>query len=219
MADTNNLPEGTDTIIDGAGVGSSSGTGSAGGAGQGGLASSTSSSGNTDSLITTGSTSSGSSSGSDSSSGSSGGKAGGVRGMVGSATTKIKDEAGTRARGFVSDGLQRGSATLTNISTLVGDTVEQIEEKLGPQYGDYARTASQTLTRYADTLANKDPDELVDDARDLIRKSPGVALGAAAIVGFGLIRLIKAGVDGDSSGTGTVSSGTRSSGARNTPDV
>ncbi|MDB5253870.1 MAG: hypothetical protein JWP27_3039 [Flaviaesturariibacter sp.] len=209
MADTNNLPEGTDTIIDGAGVGSS------GGAGQGGLASSTSTSGNTDSMITTGSTSSG---GGDSSSG----KSGGVRGMVGSATTKIKDEAGTRARGFVSQGLERGSATLTNISTLVGDTVEQIEEKLGPQYGDYARTASQTLTRYADTLANKDPVELVDDARELIRKSPGVALGAAAIVGFGLIRLIKAGVDGDSTGTasgGTASSGSRSSGARNTPDV
>ncbi len=204
MADTNNLPEGTDTIITGAGV---SGTGSIGGTD---LATSGSSSDNTDSLITGAGSTSGSSTGGTSS------KSGGVRGMVGSATGKIKDEAGTRARGFVTQGLQSGSTTLTNISSLVGDTVEQIEEKLGPQYAGYARTASDTLTRYADTLANKDPDELVEDARAVVRKSPGIALGAAAVVGFGLIRLIKAGIDGDSSGTRSTGTGTDPIGTRTT---
>jgi hypothetical protein len=220
MADTTNLPEGTDTIINGASAGGSAGSsgvgggtsggtggGSLGGTGGGtsggtGLAKSSSSTDTTDSLIH--------SSGSSGSDGSS--KSGGVRGIVGSATGKIKDEAGTRARSFVSEGLERSSATLTNISTLVGDTVEQIEEKLGPQYGEYARTASETLTRYADTLSKKDPDELVDDARAVIRKSPGIALGAAAVVGFGLIRLIKAGIDGEPIGS-------RSTDARKNQDI
>ena len=181
MADTNNMPEGTDSIIDT-------------NTGQGGTTSAnltrTTRGDATDSLIDD----------------NSGAKEGGIRGMFTNATDKIRDEAGTRVQGFVGQGLERGSATLSNISTLVGDTAAQIEEKLGPQYGGYARTASETLNRYADSLKNKNPDELVDDARELVRKSPGIALGAAAIVGFGLIRLIKAGLETDSAGRKTAPS-------------
>lgn len=241
MADRNNgLPEGTDTVIEGGGAGGSgggsgrSGTPLQGGSpstatnSTGGRTSTTSSDSQTDALITggassgagstggstvsantTGSSASGSTGSSDDSSG---GNGGGIRGMVSNVSTKARDEAANRARGFVGDGLSRGSTTLTNISTLIGDTVEQIEQKLGPQYAGYARSASQSIDRYAQTLANKDPDELVDDARDLVRKSPGVALAGAAILGFGLVRLLKAGMpeegsngyrDRQGSGTGS----------------
>ncbi len=44
------------------------------------------------------------------------------------------------------------------------------------------------------TLANKDPDELIDDTRGFVRKSPGIALAGAAIIGFVLARLIKTGL-------------------------
>ncbi len=40
----------------------------------------------------------------------------------------------------------------------------------------------------------KDADELIDDTRNFVRKSPGVALAGAAIVGFALARLIKSGL-------------------------
>jgi len=223
MADNNNgLPEGTDTIIEAGGTG-----GSGGGLGQsdtinqggspstatnstGARTSMTADDSQTDSLITsgtgtgtTGSTGSGSGStastgSSDSnSSGSDSNSSGGIRGMVSNVSIKARDEAANRARGFVGNGLKSGSDTLNNISTLIGDTVEQIEEKLGPQYAGYARTASQTIDRYAQSLANKDPDELVDDARELVRKSPGVALAGAAVLGFGLVRLLKAGMPDD----------------------
>lgn len=148
----------------------------------------------------------GSSGGGDGSDSSSSSGSGGIRGMVSNVSTKARDEATNRARGFVGDGLKSGSTTLGNISTLIGDTVEQIEEKLGPQYAGYARTASQSIDRYAQTLANKDPDELVDDARELVRKSPGVALAGAAILGFGLVRLLKAGMP-ESRSSGTDSDG------------
>ena len=215
MADTkNDLPEGTDTVIAGAGTSADATAGRSGTPNQGGSTSSTgnstggrtstTSSDQTDALITGGGSSTGAPNAGTSSSDDSGssGSTGGVRGLISNATTKVKDEAGTRARGFVGQGLQQGGTTLTNIASLVEDTVEQIGERLGPQYADYARTASQTLNRYATTLQNKDPDELVDDARDFIRKSPSVALGAAAVVGFGLVRLIKAGLPEEgSSGT------------------
>ncbi len=186
MADTkNNLPEGTDTVIDtGSGIGATSSTTSA-------RTGTTASDRPSAALVTA----------------TDGDMAGigvsgettektGIRGMVGNVSTRAKDEAANRARGFVGDGLKSGSATLGNISTLIGDTVEQIEEKLGPQYAGYARTASDTIQRYAATLENKNPDELVDDARDLVRKSPGVALAGAAILGFAAVRLLKAGMDG-----------------------
>jgi hypothetical protein len=119
---------------------------------------------------------------------------GGIKGIVSNVSTKAKDEAANRARGFVGEGLKSGSATLGNIAGIIEETVEQIAERLGPQYADYAKTASSTINRYASTLENKDPDELVDDVRDLIRKSPGVAVTGAAIIGFGLVRLLKAGI-------------------------
>ena len=210
MADTKSgLPEGTDTIIEGAGSG-----GSTGGTGRSGTASATNttstatnstgartgttdSSDATDALITGAGTDSGSE-------GSSGGSSErqGVRGMISNAGTKLKDEGKTRARGLVSQGLERGSSALGNISSIVDDTAQQIADRLGPQYGDYARKTSQTLNRYATTLQNKDPDELVDDARELIRKSPGIALAGAAIVGFGLVRLVKAGLEESQNGQG-----------------
>jgi hypothetical protein len=206
MADTKSgLPEGTDTIIEGAGTG-----GSSGGMGRSGTASATNttstatnstgartgttdSSDATDALITAGNTDKGSGDSSERQ---------GVRGMISNAGTKLKDEGKTRARSLVGQGLERGSSTLSNISSIVDDTAQQIADRLGPQYGDYARKTSQALNRYATTLQNKNPDELVDDAREMIRKSPGVALAGAAIVGFGLVRLVKAGLEESQNGQG-----------------
>ena len=217
MADTKSgLPEGTDTIIGGAGTsGNTGGTGRSGTAdatnttstasnSTGARTGTTASSDATDTLITGSGqeslTQSSSSTSGDSSSG--GNERQGVRGLISSAGTKLRDEGKTRARGLVGQGLERGSTTLSNISGVVDDTVQQIEERLGPQYGDYARKASQALNRYATTLQNKDPDELVEDARELVRKSPGVALAGAAIVGFGLVRLLKAGLEESQNGNG-----------------
>ena len=42
---------------------------------------------------------------------------------------------------------------------------------------------------------SKSVDDLLDSARELVRKSPGVAIGAAAAVGFVVARLLTAGLD------------------------
>nr|WP_294167380.1 hypothetical protein [uncultured Sphingomonas sp.] len=132
----------------------------------------------------------------------SGGKTSGVRGLVSNAGGKLRDESKNKIHSLASQGLQQGSSTLTNIAGIVDDTVQQIEERLGPQYGEYARKASQAINGYATTLQNKNPDELVDDARNLVRKSPAVALTGAAVLGFGLVRLLKVGLEEAQNGTG-----------------
>ena len=128
-----------------------------------------------------------------------GGKAGSTALMdkVRSGSSKLSDEAAGKARDLLGQGIERSAEALANVSKLVGDTASGLDERLGGEYGDYARKAAETLESTANRLAAKDPDELIDDTRTFIRKSPGVALAGAAIVGFALARLVKSGLSRD----------------------
>ena len=108
---------------------------------------------------------------------------------------KLSGQAADKARGFVGQGLERGSEALANVSKLIGDTASGLDERLGEQYGDYARKAATTIEETANRLAAKDADELIEDTREFVRKSPGVALAGAAVLGFALVRLVKSGLD------------------------
>jgi hypothetical protein len=114
-----------------------------------------------------------------------------------SGTDKLSSQAADKARGLVGQGLERSGEALASVSKLVGDTAAGLDERLGPEYGDYARRAAISLEEAAGKIAAKDPDELIDDTREFVRKSPGVALAGAAIIGFALVRLIKSGLDQD----------------------
>ncbi len=109
----------------------------------------------------------------------------------------LSSQAGEKARGFVSQGLERTSEALANVARMVGDTAPGIEERLGPDYGDYARRAAGAIENAANTIASKDPDELIDDTRNFVRESPGIALAGAAVVGFVVARLFKSGLARD----------------------
>ena len=68
---------------------------------------------------------------------------------------------------------------------------------LGSDYGEYARRAAGSIENVANTIASKDPDELIDDTRNFVRNSPGIALAGAAVVGFVVARLVKSGLAKD----------------------
>ena len=108
---------------------------------------------------------------------------------------KLAGQAADKTRGLVGQGLERSSEALANVSKLVGDTAAGLGERLGEEYGDYARKAASALEEAANKVSAKNPDELIDDTREFVRKSPGVALAGAAIIGFALVRLVKSGLD------------------------
>jgi ElaB/YqjD/DUF883 family membrane-anchored ribosome-binding protein len=110
---------------------------------------------------------------------------------------RLASQAGDRARGLVSQGLERTAEALANVSKMVGDTADGIEDRLGPDYGDYARRAAGAIENAANTIAEKDPDELIEDTRNFVRNSPGIALAGAAVVGFVVARLLKSGLARD----------------------
>jgi ElaB/YqjD/DUF883 family membrane-anchored ribosome-binding protein len=117
---------------------------------------------------------------------------------------KLSGQAADKARGLVGQGLERSSEALSSVSRVIGDTASGIDERLGQEYGDYARRAASAIDNAANSLASKNADELIDDTRSFVRKSPGVALAGAAIVGFAIARLLKSSLgstgDGDRSG-------------------
>jgi len=122
----------------------------------------------------------------------------GLRQRIRSGGERLSTEAGDRARGIVTQGLERSAEALSNVSRLVGDTAAGLDERLGPDYGEYARRAASAIENVADSIASKNPDELIEDTRNFVRNSPGVAIAGAAIVGFALARLLKSGLSTNS---------------------
>lgn len=126
--------------------------------------------------------------------------------------SKLFTQAGDRARGFVDTGKEKATGALDEFSTLMHDAATSVDEKLGEQYGAYARNAAEQISGFAESLRGKQVDDLVDDAREFVKKSPAVAVGIAAGVGFVVARLLKSGLDaaGDLADRNAPSDGNRS---------
>ena len=112
--------------------------------------------------------------------------------VKGQAETLI-GEATEAARGAANTGKDKAAEALHGASKLADDAARAVEEHLGATYGGYARKASESVASVASSLQSKDIDDLIADTKAFVRKSPVVAIGAAAAVGFLLTRLVKVG--------------------------
>ncbi len=213
MPPQNELPEGTDHIIngametgDGSGGTGTSGAGAGGGAVGGGASGGSGAAGGGSAFGGAGAGGAGG-----------GGDTGGVVEQLRGQAYQLRDQGVDRVRDFAVGGKVRASDALEELSRVLADTGDTIDERLGREYGEYARRAADSVSGFADTLRSKEVDEIYDNVRDAVRKSPGVAIGVAAVVGFALARVVKAGLAADgataSGGGGTIGSGTRSADA------
>ncbi|MGZ8349813.1 MAG: hypothetical protein ACXWU2_07270 [Allosphingosinicella sp.] len=114
-----------------------------------------------------------------------------VRDQVGS----LRGQATDKLRGYADDGKDKATGLLDEVAGIIDDAARSIDERLGGDYGDYAHRASGAVTDFAGKIRDKSVEELVDDTRDFVRKSPTVAIAAAAVVGFALMRVIRTGLD------------------------
>lgn len=103
----------------------------------------------------------------------------------------IKEQAEKTAKSAAGVAKDKTGTAMQSLAKLISDTAGTVDAKLGPQYGDYARQAAESVAGAADSLDSKDVDQLLAEAKDFVRKSPAVAIGAAAVVGFVLMRLAK----------------------------
>jgi hypothetical protein len=105
------------------------------------------------------------------------------------------DQAKERASELAVEGKAKTTDALKGLSSIISDNAAAIDEKLGLKYGDYARGAAKSIDGAAVKLESKDLAELGEDAKEFVRRSPGLAIGLAAVAGFALSRLVKGSVD------------------------
>lgn len=116
-----------------------------------------------------------------------------IRDQAASFTQQAKD----KMRDAANTGKGKATEAMNDMSSMVDDVANSIDEKLGKQYGDYARKAASVVSGFADSLQSKEVEDIARDARDFVKKRPAVAIGAAAAIGFILTRMIKANSDED----------------------
>jgi ElaB/YqjD/DUF883 family membrane-anchored ribosome-binding protein len=104
---------------------------------------------------------------------------------------ELASQAKDRAADLAVEGKAKASDAIASLGQIVADNAGTIDEKLGARYGDYARTAARSMQETAAKIEAKDLNELGDDAKQFVRKSPGLAIGLAAFAGFLFSRLFK----------------------------
>lgn len=107
----------------------------------------------------------------------------------------LKDKAADQARTAAERGKDKAAEAVGGIGKLIRDSAETVDGSVGKQYGDYVRSAADAVEDFAGKVDAKKVDDIVTDARDFIRKSPAIAIGAAAAVGFLISRLVRSGRD------------------------
>lgn len=110
---------------------------------------------------------------------------------------ELAAQAKDRAGELAVEGKAKASDAIASLGKIVADNAGTIDEKLGARYGDYARTAARSMQETAAKIEAKDLNELGDDAKEFVRKSPGLAIGLAAVAGFLFSRLFKGGSSQD----------------------
>ncbi|TPG22708.1 hypothetical protein EAH87_02615 [Sphingomonas koreensis] len=108
---------------------------------------------------------------------------------------KLQKQATGKAMAYVEDGKAKAGGALDEFSRLMDNAATSVDGSIGAEYGDYARSAAKAISGFSDQLKAKDVDALLADLRDFARKSPAVAVGTAAAIGFVLARLVKSGLD------------------------
>ena len=92
---------------------------------------------------------------------------------------------------------EKAAEAVGSLAKLLEDSAGTVDTKFGKQYGDYARSAATTVAGLATSLDKKDLDELAASTRDMVKKNPAIAVGAATVLGFVLARLLKGGSSND----------------------
>ena len=105
---------------------------------------------------------------------------------VGEAVGHKAEEIADRSREAGAEGVARAARTAGAVADAVAADV--------PAVADYVRGTAQKIERLAGDLREKKVGELLSSAAEFGRSQPVAMLAGAALVGFALSRVIKAGV-------------------------
>lgn len=119
---------------------------------------------------------------------------GGIVGQVREQISTLTGQAGDKAREYADDGKTRATGLLQSLAEILADASGSVEDKLGGQYAGVGRKASDSIKSLASTIDERSIDDLVADARAFVERSPAVAIGIAALLGFAVARVVRSGI-------------------------
>jgi|TARA_R100000049_G_C1930122_1_gene74136 ElaB/YqjD/DUF883 family membrane-anchored ribosome-binding protein len=105
--------------------------------------------------------------------------------------SEYKDQALAKGGELAVEGKHKASEALTSLSKLVAENAAKIDDNFGPKYGDHARNAARGLQDAASHIDTKSYDELGDEARQFVKKNPGLSVGLAAFGGYVIARIFR----------------------------
>jgi hypothetical protein len=113
-------------------------------------------------------------------------QAAGVARPVGEVVSAKVEDLADRSR-------QKGAESIRGAARTADAIADQVTNQ-SPLIADYVRGAAKKIDRLADDLREKKVGDLLSSAAELGRTHPVMMLAGAAVVGFALSRLVKAGV-------------------------
>ena len=105
----------------------------------------------------------------------------------------VGEAVGTKVEQVADRARQTGAEGVKGAAHTADAVADQIEGQ-SPLIADYVRGAAQKIDRLADDLREKKVGDLLSSAAEFGRSQPVMMVAGAALVGFALSRLIKAGV-------------------------
>jgi ElaB/YqjD/DUF883 family membrane-anchored ribosome-binding protein len=114
-----------------------------------------------------------------------------VKDKFAGAAGEWSDQAKEKSIELANQGKSKASDALGALGKVISGSAVTIDEKLGVQYGDYARGAARSIQETAASLESKELAEIGEDLKEFVRKSPATAVGIAAVTGYLFARLFR----------------------------
>lgn len=104
--------------------------------------------------------------------------------------SSLRDQASDKLRSFADLGKDQVTNTLDGLVDAAREIADKFSDKAGP-FGSFAHQAVDTLEGWAGTVKDKSIEDLIDDGRDFVRRSPVAAVAISVAAGFALSRFLK----------------------------
>ncbi len=105
---------------------------------------------------------------------------------------KLKTEASTKARSAAEEGKTKAAETLGSVSHVTREAADKLKGTQAEPLANIINSAADSVESFAQRMREKSVDDIIDDTRELVRRSPVLVIAVAAAAGFIVSRFLKA---------------------------
>lgn len=111
--------------------------------------------------------------------------------------SKGKEQALAAASTYADQGKGKAAGALTTLSGLIVEAAKMLEENFGHKAADPVRAQADKVSGAARHLETADVDQLTAELKSFAKNNPVLSVGAVAVVGFALGKLLSGGGHND----------------------